>query len=183
MPAITLVESKRLIELESIIKKEIDGFIRVGEALAEIRDSKLYRVEYDTFEAYCREQWQMSRTFAFNTIEASKVANVLNCEHSELKPKAESQVRPLTKIPADKQPEAWTRAVEIADGKQPTAKQVEQAVSEMVRPIPEPQLSERGKTEVEEAAKDSETLWTLKRYWRQANKKEKAAFLKWANAN
>ena len=99
-----------------------------GEALLEIRDSRLYRIEHGTFEAYCKSKWGMSRTFTFNTIESSKATkNVLNCEHS---PKTESQARPLTKLPAEKQPEAWEKAVESAGGEQPTAKQAEDAANE-----------------------------------------------------
>ena len=83
-----------------------------GEALLEIRDSRLYRIEHGTFEAYCKSKWGMSRTFTFNTIESSKATkNVLNCEHS---PKTESQARPLTKLPAEKQPEAWEKSATAA---------------------------------------------------------------------
>ena len=43
---VTLAESKRLIELEKTIALSIESFIEVGEALIEIRESKLYRIEY-----------------------------------------------------------------------------------------------------------------------------------------
>jgi hypothetical protein len=44
---------KRLEQLES----EIESGIRsVGKALMEIRDSKAYRDQHDTFEAYCKER-------------------------------------------------------------------------------------------------------------------------------
>jgi hypothetical protein len=49
-----------------------------------------------------------------------------------LVPEKESQARPLTKLPADKQPEAWAKAVESAGGNQPTAKQVEAVVNSVV---------------------------------------------------
>jgi hypothetical protein len=45
-------------------------------------------------------------------------------------PAHESQTRPLKSVPMEKRAEAWRRAVEIADGEQPTAMQVEQAVVE-----------------------------------------------------
>ena len=53
-------ESQRLIELKQIVERGLATFIEVGEALMEIRDSRLYRVEHKTFEDYCREKWKMS---------------------------------------------------------------------------------------------------------------------------
>ena len=47
-------------------------------------------------------------------------------------PTSERQARPLAKLEPEQQPTAWNRAVEIADGKPPTAGQVEQAVIELV---------------------------------------------------
>jgi hypothetical protein len=40
----------------------------------EIRDSRLYRQEFDTFEDYCRERWKMSKTNANRLIDAAEVA-------------------------------------------------------------------------------------------------------------
>jgi hypothetical protein len=123
---ITLKESARLVELERKIKTGMTTFVEVGNALMEIRDSKLYRVEHKTFEAYCRDKWGMSRVQAHRIIGASEVSKMLPIGNKL--PQTETQARPLTKLPAKKQPEAWAKAVEIADGNQPTQRQVEQAV-------------------------------------------------------
>lgn len=136
---ITIQESKRLTELEEVIERGIATFKEVGEALAEIRDSKLYRVEYKTFEDYCREEWQMARRTAYQFIDGSAVAeNVRNC--AQVEPKNESQARPLTKLETpEQQREAWTAAVESSGGK-PTAKHVEAAVEEIKqREEPQPE--------------------------------------------
>jgi hypothetical protein len=125
---ITLKESARLVELERKITTGMTTFVEVGNALMEIRDSKLYRVEYKTFEAYCREKWGMSRVQAHRLIGAGEVSKMLPIGNKL--PQNESQARPLTNLPASKQPEAWAKAVEISDGNQPTARQVEQAVRE-----------------------------------------------------
>lgn len=124
---ITLKESARLVQLERTIEAGMTTFVEVGQALMEIRDSRLYRVEYKTFEAYCQEKWGMSRRVAYFQIDASEAAKNVN-RGSQIVPKNERQARPLTKLPREKQPEAWAKAVEIADGEQPTARQVEQAV-------------------------------------------------------
>ena len=129
---ITLKESARLVELERKIETGMTTFVEVGNALMEIRDSKLYRVEYKTFEAYCREKWGMSRVQAHRLIGASEVSKMLPIGNKL--PQTETQARPLTKLPAKKQPEAWAKAVEIADGNQPTQRQVEQAARQTLSP-------------------------------------------------
>ncbi|MCX6969608.1 MAG: hypothetical protein NTV93_05555 [Verrucomicrobia bacterium] len=58
----------------------------------------------------------MSRVQAHRLIGASEVSKMLPTGN---KPTTESQARPLTKLPAEKQPEAWSKAVESAGGEQP----------------------------------------------------------------
>ena len=133
LAAITAAESKRLVELEEIIEKGVGTFLRVGEALAEIRDSRLYRIEHATFEDYCREEWQMARRTAYQFIDGAVAAeNVRHGAHVE--PTNERQVRPLTKLETpEQQREAWTVATETAaaEGKPVTAKHVETAVEKV----------------------------------------------------
>lgn len=137
---ITFEESKRLVALERKIEQGMTTFVEVGQALMEIRDSRLYRVEYKTFELYCREKWGMSRVQAHRLIGASEVSQMLPRGN---KLPTEKQIRPLTKLPPEKQPEAWAKAVEIADGEQPTARQVEQAVRQTLS-ADEPPKRQRG---------------------------------------
>jgi hypothetical protein len=58
-------------------------------------------------------------------------------------PASERQARELKALPKLKQPEAWAKAVEIADGNQPTARQVEQAVRQTLS-ADEPPKRQRG---------------------------------------
>ena len=51
----------RLAELETVIESGIRTFVDVGRALLEIRDSRLYRESYPTFDEYCRERWGFGR--------------------------------------------------------------------------------------------------------------------------
>jgi hypothetical protein len=128
--AISVDESKRLIALEQTIKQGLDTFAEVGEALLEIRDSRLYRIEHSTFEKYCCEKWGMSKRRANQLVSAASVVDKLE-EMGTIVPVSESQARPLTKLRPEDQPKAWQKAVEIAGGEQPTAKQVSQAVVEI----------------------------------------------------
>lgn len=126
MGAISISESARLVTLEKVIQRGLSNFIEVGEALMEIRDKKLWEIEYKSFEYYCHKKWGMGQWYAYKTIAAA--AAVRNLDHGPIKPTTERQTRPLTKLdsPAD-QREAWTEAVETSGGK-PTAKHVEAAV-------------------------------------------------------
>lgn len=139
--AITIQESVRLIDLERKIENGLQTFVEVGEALMEIRDSRLYRVEHSTFEDYCREKWKFTKTQANRLIGAADVAK--NLAPIGVIPASESQARPLTKLPAEQQPAAWEKAVEKAGGEQPTAKQVEEAVVEVLAPEAKSQTKER----------------------------------------
>lgn len=71
-------EAERLEHLEAVIADGLQTFIRVGEALAEIRDRRLYRVEHCTFEDYCRARWGWSRQHAYRQIQAAEVARQMS---------------------------------------------------------------------------------------------------------
>ena len=85
----------------------------MGNALLTIRDKRLYRDEFGTFETYCRERWGFTRMRASQMIAAAEV--VANVNHGlQLLPTNERQIRPLTSLEPEQQREAWARAVETA---------------------------------------------------------------------
>lgn len=69
------VESDALQNAEKTIERGLSTFIDVGQALAEIRDQRLYRADYGTFEDYCSARWNMSRSRAYEMIDAAEVAD------------------------------------------------------------------------------------------------------------
>lgn len=120
---------------EQIIEKGLETYMKVGYALMEIRDNRLYRKDFNTFEEYCQEKWGKSRYWAYNFIKASEVAGVLesvdNCQQI---PETESQARPLTKLETpEQQAEAWSNAVANTQQKsgKPTAKEVDDEVKKL----------------------------------------------------
>lgn len=127
---ISLEESRRLVELEEKIEKGLNTFIAVGEALAEIRDKRLYRSTHGTFEDYCKEEWEMTARHARNLMGAAEVAIGL-AEMGTIVPKREAQMRPLISLPKDQQQQAWRNAVDSSGGVQPSTNQVEAAVQEV----------------------------------------------------
>lgn len=129
---LTPAEQQRLEDYEEVISAKLKAFYDVGRALAEIRDSRLYREQYSTFEEYCRDRWDMGRRTAYQLVDASSVyENVRNCAQT---PANEFQVRPLTKLDSEQQAEAWQKAVETAPEGKVTAKHVKSVVNEMVEP-------------------------------------------------
>jgi len=116
-------ETGRLAELEEVIKEDIKGFLRVGMALKEIRDSHLYRAKYTTWKDYLREEWDLSKSYGEYQIAATDVvenlkANVHNCGHFNILPKNEAQARPLTLLEdPEQQVAAWKEAVTRSGGK------------------------------------------------------------------
>jgi hypothetical protein len=89
---ITLDERSRLFQLEETIRQGLNTFVDVGNALLEIRDKRLYRQEYHTFEDYCREQWNMKQSRAYQFMDSAKVVgNLQSSTIVELLPINESQ--------------------------------------------------------------------------------------------
>lgn len=98
----------RLLELEQIIDTERRCFYKFGRALKEIRDDRLYReLLFDTFEAYLKKRWDMSRSQAYRLIDASRVIENLSPTGDTL-PENEAQVRPLTRLRPFDQRRIWS---------------------------------------------------------------------------
>jgi len=132
MNELTVVETARLEQCEQIINNGLKTFVDVGNALLEIRDSRLYRQLFPTFEEYCRERWNMARRTAYQMIDAAGVVeNVRNC--AQILPATESQARPLTGLSPDQQREAWQLVIDKAPETGITAALVLQAAREINR--------------------------------------------------
>lgn len=124
---LTTTERQILREHEVVIERGFKVFVEVGNALMEIREHRLYRADYDTFEEYCRDRWGMSRRHANRLVEAAEVAN--NLGPMGPIPQTERQARPLAPLPPEQQREAWQQAVESAPNGKVTAAHVEKTVA------------------------------------------------------
>ena len=58
--------------LEAVIETNLAGAMAVASALTVIHDRKLYKPTHATWETYCLERWQMSRSAAWRQIGQSK---------------------------------------------------------------------------------------------------------------
>ncbi len=130
---LTISEASLLAECEEVIERGMGVFIEVGTALMAVRDSRLYRTEFATFEEYCRERWQLEASHAYKMIDAARVVELISSPNGgeDLLPATERQARelaPLLDLP-DELRDVWQRAVERTEGK-PTAAAIRQIVRE-----------------------------------------------------
>jgi len=130
-------ERKELDELEERIERGIKTFVDVGLALMEIRDRRLYRQDFDTFEGYCQNRWGFVRRQADRLIEAANIVENLR-PIGLILPSVESQARPLTSLPLDQQIQAWKVAVDTAPETGITAAHVQKVVDEIIQPEKRP---------------------------------------------
>lgn len=105
---------RRLDELEAVIERGLTTFVDVGEALTEIRDSRLYRETYTTWEAYCQGRWGWSASRGHDLIRAAAIVALVS---GDTKPADERQARALR--PLIDQPEVlrdvWAGVIERAE--------------------------------------------------------------------
>lgn len=106
--------------------KGLQTFVEVGTALLKIRDSRLYRESYTTFEEYCQGRWNFSKTHSNRLIAAAEV--IENLTPIGVIPLTESQARPLTSLPFEVQPLVWQQVVESAPNGKVTAAHVQSVV-------------------------------------------------------
>ncbi len=126
MEILNIDESHELERCEVVIKQGLKTFIEVGEALFIIRDKRLYRREFNTFEDYCQEKWSMPRRHVNRMIAASETIINLG-PMGPILPESERQVRPLTSLEPEIQKEVWKEVVET-HGKNITASKVQEIV-------------------------------------------------------
>lgn len=107
-------EQRTLDHLEKIIEKGIVTFNEVGNALVTIRDQRLYKAEYSTFEDYCRQRWGFSKSSANRVIAATEVAREL-APLGAIPNLSEGGMRPLVAIKSSAQrKQVWRKLVKRA---------------------------------------------------------------------
>ncbi|MEN9870014.1 MAG: hypothetical protein RLZZ171_997 [Cyanobacteriota bacterium] len=122
-------------ERDALEQTVVQAFYIAGQSLNTLRDKRLYRETHPTFEAYIRDRFAFTRAAAYYLIDAFQVVENLKCQQivdiCKILPTNESQCRPLAKLPPEKQTEAWSKAVELAGNKVPSAKRVKEAIQEI----------------------------------------------------
>ena len=111
MASITKTETESLAQCEALIERGMKTFVQVGEALAAIRDARLYRESHDTFEDYCKERWGMSRPRAYQLIESAQAVSTM-VDKSMIT--TERQARELAKVEPERRQEVIERRLTFA---------------------------------------------------------------------
>lgn len=126
--------------------QEWEAFVEVGNLLGQIRDRRLYRLQYTTFGGYCAAKWPFKRRYANRLILGAQIFKCLG-PIGPIRPHGESQVRPLygSDLSEEARRSAWLRAIDLANGQDPTAKQVKAAVAEIKSPGHAPKSHPRRK--------------------------------------
>ncbi len=126
---LTESEKQVLSTCEGVIERGLKSFIEVGTALQAIRDNRLYRESFATFEAYCQDKWNLTSRHANRLIEAVEINEDLRPMGLEL-PINERQARPLSRVEPEIRAELWQTALDTAPNGKVTAAHVEQVVEE-----------------------------------------------------
>lgn len=112
---LTRAELVALEECERVIGEGIKSFVATGSALTFVRDNRLYRADYATFEAYCRERWNLTPQHANRLALAAGVVTSMEPIGSIQPPSNEGQARELAKVPEPERAEVWREAWRAPD--------------------------------------------------------------------
>ncbi|MBD2198358.1 hypothetical protein H6G08_19555 [Calothrix anomala FACHB-343] len=134
------------------------AFYIAAKALKALRDRRLYRSTHSTFEDYCRSRFGFTHRHVNYLIAGSFVVdNLMGTNGSQIKnsnemgtngsqignsdetgtngsqilPTSERQVRPLVPLKPEQQRQAWQQAVELAGGKIPSGRIVQDIVDKI----------------------------------------------------
>lgn len=102
---LVIAERTRLGECEVVVERGLATFVEVGQALLEIRDSRLYREDFKTFEDYCRERWDFTDRRARQLMAAAEIGTTVPVAN-------EAQARELVPLKEDEAEliSAWREA-------------------------------------------------------------------------
>ena len=109
-------EQLDLYSCESVLEMDEQNFVEVGRALGRIRDGRLYRGDFPSFDIYCRQKWQYARRYVDDLIASAELSRHLSANCAQQKPWHESQLRPLIGLTKEKAQAAWDHAVQMARG-------------------------------------------------------------------
>lgn len=134
----TLAELADLKKLEAVISNVTKAANAGWEALKEIRDRKLYRKDFKTFELYCQSKWNLTGRRVRQLTDAATVVQLLTEKSGTMVPKntSERAIRELSNVPEAKRAEV-VKAVASAK-KELTPGTIKEAADELKKNEPKP---------------------------------------------
>lgn len=117
-------EKQELKQLEQTIATNLTGTFELAAALMKIRDQKLYRVEFSTFEEYCRNRWDYSPSYCHRLAQMNEVMIDLKTKNeiAAALPRNESQARIFNDLAKNERLQLAEKVQEAAGHHPPTAK-------------------------------------------------------------
>jgi hypothetical protein len=138
---LSMTELQSFQSLEKVILRGVESFLATGSALKEIRDRKLFREDFQTFEAYVKDRWGFRKSRAYQLIDAADIKADLstmvdkNPKLSEIN--TERQLRELASVPADSLEKVLGKAAEIAGDEPMTSKIIKEAREQVLPEEPD----------------------------------------------
>lgn len=120
-----------LAECEATIERGVRGYVEAGQALATIREARLYRETHATFEDYCRERWGWNRNRADQLITSAAASLQLEGSGAPT-PANEAQARELVGLPAEEAAHIMRTAAET--GQNITARIIRETRVQITQP-------------------------------------------------
>lgn len=147
-------EKKTLFSYEAKIRNGLKAFYKVGEALAMIRQDRLYRADFSTFDKYASTKWDMTRQRVTQLVSSWRIMSILKADGFKILPVTESQCRPFNALPEDMDYDANVRGIwqaVVDSGEKITAKLVTTVTAEYLGLETPEQKADRKKAEKAEA--------------------------------
>ncbi len=112
---LTGLESSRLQELETVVRRNMRAFLEFGLALQEIKDRRLHRETHETFDEYVRATFDMQAGNAYRKIRAASLTKRIEAAGVENLPENEAQARELLGIKdKENQVQVWAEVCDDA---------------------------------------------------------------------
>jgi hypothetical protein len=120
-------ELSKLTQLEDVLATAQRWQVEAAKALVEIRDKKLYRAEYSSFEKYAQGRWSYEKTYLYFLCQWGETVENLSTIVETI-PTRGSHARPLYGLSPKDQRRAWKSVLKETD--EPTARDVEKVAKE-----------------------------------------------------
>jgi hypothetical protein len=102
--------------------------IDASKALAQIKEKQLYRIDYTSFEEYCRQRWGFQHSKAYRLITIATICEALALNPDLPPPEQECQVLPLIGQPSEMAAAIWQTAYGFSNGRRITPVLVRRAM-------------------------------------------------------
>jgi hypothetical protein len=127
------VEYERLKEeIVYEIHEGLKHFQIAAQKLLRIRDGRLYREEFNTFEEFCRQTLGHSKTYANNLIAGYNLVCDFAAMGIAVLPDSERLARELSKYPKSMRHLIWKRALQLSGRRNPNYALIKQAATELL---------------------------------------------------